>query len=210
MRGHLAASPTYATAYTGGSALLLTGRGPGEVALYNTRIKVPATTKPTLAFTSKTVTGALPYLKVTYSDGSTQVIQRTATSPGWQRMTGPLGAAGKTITRISAGFGSGTGTVRAVLGQLRLYDARAITAPRLISIRSVHPVISWTEPPSPSISYWNVYASTARCVRFLGPAYTTSYAVRQPMFIPPVRPTRFVIQPVSASGVTTDAGPLCG
>jgi hypothetical protein len=214
VQGNLAASPVYASAangdaYNGGSALLLTGRGSGEVALYNTRIKVPSGATPTLAFTSKTVTGPLPYVKVTYGDGTTQLVQRTATSPGWQQTTSPLSAAGKTITRISAGFSTGTGPVRTVLGQLRLYNARANTAPPLILIRSVHPVISWTQPPSPSIAYWNVYASTSRCVRFLGPAYTTSYAVRQPMFAPPVRPARFVIQPVSATGAQTDPGRPC-
>lgn len=215
VQGDLKASPVYATAangdaYNGGSALLLTGRGPGEVALYNTSIRVPAGTAPTLAFTSKTVTGALPYVKVTYSDGTTQTIQRTATRPGWQQTTGPLSAAaGQTITRISAGFSGGTGAVKTVLGQLRLYDAKANTAPPLIPITSIHPVISWNQPQTPAISYWNVYASTARCVRFLGPAFTTMYAVRQAMFTPPVRPARFVIQPVSASGAMTKVGPAC-
>ena len=214
MRGNLTASPVYATAanrdaYNGGSALLLTGRGPGEVALYSTRLRVPTGASPTLAFTSRTVSGTLPYIKVTYSDGTTQLVQRPAAGPGWQQTTSPLSAAGKTITRISAGFSGGPGPVRTVLGQLRIYNARPNTAPPLISIRSVHPVISWRQPPSPSISYWNVYASTSRCVRFLGPAFTTSYSGRQPMFTPPVRPARFVIQPVSASGASTDVGPLC-
>jgi hypothetical protein len=214
VHGDLSANPVYATAANGdadngGSALMLTGRGPGEVALYGTRIKVPAGAAPTLAFTSKSVTGALPYLKVTYSDGTTQLIQRVVAGPGWQQTTGPLSAAGKTITRISVGFSGGTGSTRTVLGQLRIYDAKANAAPPLIAVTSIHAVISWNQPRTPAISYWNVYAGTARCVRFLGPAFTTTFSVRQAMFTPPVRPARFVIQPVSASGAMTKVGSAC-
>jgi hypothetical protein len=144
---------------------------------------------------------------VTYGDGTVQKIQRTAGGSGWRQTIGVLRAAGKTITRISVGFGRGS--VHTVLGQLKIYDAAANTRPALIRITSLRPVINWAQPRSPAISYWNVYAQSANCARFLGPAFTTTYSIRQAMFTAPGHPGRFVIQPVSASGASTKVGPAC-
>jgi mannosyl-glycoprotein endo-beta-N-acetylglucosaminidase len=204
--GALTATPTYATtgdadAFNGGSALALTGRGAGQVALYDARIRVAARSRPALAFTSKTVTGALPYVRVTFSDGTSQAVQRTAPGRGWRQTTRLLRAAhGKTIVQISVGFADGNRPVRTVLGQLRLYDATRDTRPSPIYITSTGRTISWTSARRPAISYWNVYMRGRGCLRFLGPAFTTTYSVAQSMFAPGMRAKNFVIQPVSASG----------
>jgi hypothetical protein len=182
VRGDLTASPVYATAanghaYDGGSALLVTGRGAGQVALYDARIRVPASSSPMLAFTSKTVAGALPYVVVTYANGASQTVRRTLPGPGWQQTTSPLAAQGRTIVRISIGLAGAGGRISTVLGQLRLYDAAASLRPAPIQITSAGPVIGWTQPPSPAISYWNVYVHSLGCLRFLGPALTSTYYV---------------------------------
>jgi hypothetical protein len=203
--GDLTATPTYATAadadaFNGGSALALTGHGAGQVALYDTRIRIAAWSLPALAFTSKTVAGALPYVRVTFSDGTSQTVRRTVPGPGWQQTTGLLRAQGKTIVQISVGFASKNRPIDTVLGQLRLYDTTMNTRPSPIYVTSRGPTISWTRARRPAISYWNVYMRAGRCLRFLGPAFTTTYSVAQPMFTPGKRTTHFVIQPVSVSG----------
>jgi len=203
--GDLTATPTYATAgdpnaFNGGSALLLTGSGAGQVALYDTRIRIPARSLPALAFTSKTVKGALPYVRVTFSDGTSQTVQRTVPGRGWQQTTSLLRAQGKTIVAISVGFARGHKPADTVLGQLRLYNATANTRPSPIYVTSARSTISWKSARKPAISYWNVYMRAGRRLRFLGPAFTTTYSVPQSMFAPGRRTTRFVIQPVSATG----------
>jgi hypothetical protein len=209
--GDLVATPTYATeddadAFNGGSALALTGHGAGQVALYDTRIHIAAWSLPALAFTSKTVTGALPYVRVTFSDGTSQTVQRTVPGPGWQQTTSRLWAQGKTIVRISVGFAGWNRPVDTILGQLRLYDITMDTRPSPIYVTSTDPTISWTQACGPAISYWNVYMRAGRRLRFLGPAFTTTYSVAQSMFAPGKRTTHFVIQPVSASGLAAVLG----
>jgi hypothetical protein len=203
--GDLTATPTYATAndadaFNGGSALALTGHGAGQVALYDTRIRIAAGSLPVLAFTSRTVTGALPYVRVTFSDGTSQTVQRTVPGRGWQQTASLLRARGRTIVQISVGFAGRNRPVDTVLGQLRLYDATMDTRPSPIYVTSTGPDISWTPARRPAISYWNVYMQVGRCLRFLGPAFTTTYSVAQSMFAPGKRTTHFVIQPVSTSG----------
>jgi endo-beta-N-acetylglucosaminidase D len=205
-RGDLTAAPAYATrgdgdAFNGGSALALSGRGAGQVALYDARIRVAARSLPTLAFTSKTVTGALPYARVTFSDGTSQTVPRTAPGRGWRQTTRLLRAArGKTIVQISVGFAGGNRPVRTVLGQLRLYDASRDTRPSPIYVTSTRRTISWKPARKPAVSYWNVYLRARGCLRFLGPAFTTTYSVAQSMFAPGTYARNYVIQPVSASG----------
>ena len=214
LRGHLAATPDYATAsngaaFDGGSSLALTGHGAGEVALYETRIPVARSARPTLAFTSRMLRGARPYVRVTFSDGTSQVVRRTAAGPGWQQTTSPLQARGKTIARISVGFASAGQPVDTLLGQLRLYDAARNARPSAISVTSGGRTISWPRTRNPVISYWNVYQRSGGCLRFLGPAFTTTYSVAQPMFGPRKPAGQFTVQPVSASGSEAAAGPVC-
>lgn len=203
--GDLTATPAYATAadasaFNGGSALALTGHGAAQMALYDARIRIAAQERPALAFTSKTVTGALPYVRVTFSDGTSQTVQRTVPGRGWQETTRLLRAQGKTIVQISVGFAGGNRPVGTVLGQLRLYDPTRDTRPSPIYLTSTRRTISWAPVRRPAISYWNVYMRAGGCLRFLGPAFTTTYSVAQSMFAPGMRAQHFVIQPVSASG----------
>lgn len=209
--GNLTASIEYATirngdAYNGGSALRLTGHGAGLAGLYATRIPVAPGSDPVLSFTSKVLTSALPYVQVTYSDGTTETVRRPGPGTGWVQTAAPLNAQGKTITRISAGFPAGSGAINAYLGQLRIYDPSADATPRPISLRTYSPVLSWTPPALPAAAYWNVYANTGGCLRFLGPSFSTSYSVPQAMFDSSVSTTRYVIQPVSTAGLPATLG----
>jgi hypothetical protein len=54
-----------------------------------------------------------------------------------------------------------------------------------------------------------VYQQSGSCLRFLGPAFTTTYSVAQPMFGPRKPAPLFVVQPVSASGSEAAVGPVC-
>jgi hypothetical protein len=211
--GDLTATPTYATAanggaFNGGSALELTGHS-GEVELYKASIRVDSGSQPTLAFTSKTAMGTPPYVRVVFSDGTSEMVQTTATGPGWQETVVPLRARGKTITAISAGVAGRGAPVDSTLGQLRLFDSRTDTTPTPISITTASSLISWPAKSKEPASYWNVYSDTGGCLRFLGPAFTNRYDVTQPMFGSTQRPTRFVIQPVSATGAVAAIPPAC-
>ena len=212
--GGLNVAPVYATArdgdaFNGGSALKLTGSG-GEVKLYATNIPVSPLSRPVLAFTAKTVTGAPPYIRVFYSDGTSQRVPSAASGPGWQETTSPLQAQGKTITAIAVGADSSGGPVSSVLGQLRLYDAATDVRPTRIDVTSDSDVITWSSSQKVAISYWNVYADAGSCVRLLGPAFTNRYDLTQSMFALGPRPPRFIIQPVSTTGLPAVIPPICG
>lgn len=211
--GDLTTTPTYATAadggaFNGGSALSLSGHS-GEVELYNASIPVSSWSQPTLAFVSKTLTGAPPYVRVSYSDGTSDVVPATTPGPGWQQTISPLRAQGKTITAISVGVAGTGASVDSTLGELRIYDARTDVTPAPISITSANSVISWPSSQEVAPSYWNVYADTGGCLRFLGPAFTNHYDVTQPMFASGQATTRYVIQPVLATGSVAAIPPAC-
>ena len=212
--GNLAVTPIYATAadddaFNGGSALRLTGDS-GEVELYTASIPLGSSSQPTLSITSKTLTGALPYVRVGFSDGTSEVVQTTKAGPGWQQTTMPLYAQGKTVTSISVGVADTGASTTTILGQLRLYDARTPTTLEPIYVASDgDSLISWPSTPKVAASYWNVYAAAAGCLRFLGPAFTNQYDVGQPMFASGQGTTRFVIQPVSSIGSAAAIPPTC-
>jgi Glycosyl hydrolase family 85 len=210
--GSLRAAPVYAApgngdSFNGGSALRLSGSA-GQADLYATRIRVSASARPVLAFASKTERGAPPYVRVSYSDGTGDTVRTAAAGPRWQQTVSPLHAAGKTITAISVGERGG-GPVDTLLGQIRLYDARHDTTPTPITVRSAAPVITWPRAGQRAVAYWNVYLAAPRCLRFLGPAFTNRYAVRQPMFPSGQRTGRYLIQPVSVTGSAPQTGPQC-
>lgn len=210
--GGLTAAPSYAAAgsgdsFNGGSALRLGGSA-GEVELYETRIRVSASARPMVAFVSKTVKGAAPYLRISYSDGTAEIVQATTAGPGWRQTASPLKAQGKTITAISVGE-TGRDPVDTLLGQIRLYDANNDSMPTPIDVNSATPVITWPTAGEPAVTYWNVYLSTGSCLRFLGAAFTNRYAVTEAMFAPAQPADHYTIQPVSAAGSMPATGPVC-
>lgn len=211
VRGRLTATPVYAAtgsggSFNGGSALRLSG-GAGQVELYETRIPVRASARPRLAFVSKTLRGTPPYVRISYSNGASQTVQARGGS-GWRQTLTALRARGHTITAISVGE-RGRHAVDSLLGQIRLYDASHNTTPAPITVRSAAAVITWPTARKPAVAYWNVYLSTRRCLRFLGPAFTNRYAVTQAMFAPGQRADRYVIQPVSVTGSVAKTRPAC-
>ena len=112
VRGNLKAATAYAAkgsgdSFNGGSALRISGAA-GEVELFAAMIPVSAGARPVLAFESKAPKGPLPYVRISYSDGTSDVIAATTNRPGWTQTVGALEAEGKTITAISVGArGSG-------------------------------------------------------------------------------------------------------
>jgi mannosyl-glycoprotein endo-beta-N-acetylglucosaminidase len=185
IRGDLTAGTAYATAgtgdsFNGGSALRLSGRA-GEIELFEAKIPISGSARVMLSFASKTRSGAPPYIRISYEDGTSDTMQATTNGPGWTETVHPLSAQGKTITAISVGVrGPKNDRVTAALGQLRLYDADAGPEPTPITVDSTDPVIAWT--PAPDIASWNVYLSTPDCLHFLGPSFTNTYTVNQAMF----------------------------
>jgi mannosyl-glycoprotein endo-beta-N-acetylglucosaminidase len=210
--GGLTAALAYAAAgsgdsFNGGSAVSLSGSA-GTVELYETRIPVSASARPMLAFESKVPSGAPPFVRISYSDGSTETVQAAAAGPGWHQTVSPLAAQGKTITAISVGERGG-GPVDALLGQVRLYDAGTGTTPVPITVTSSASVITWPATGQPAAAYWNVYLVSRGCLRLLGPAVTNEYQVTEPMFAPGQRTGHYLIQPVSAAGSAPATGPVC-
>ena len=128
VRGNLKAATAYAAkgsgdSFNGGSALRISGAA-GEVELFAAMIPVSAGTRPVLAFESKAPKGPLPYVRISYSDGTSDVFAATTNRPGWTQTVGALEAEGKTITAISvAARGNGRDRMAALLGRLRVYDA---------------------------------------------------------------------------------------
>jgi mannosyl-glycoprotein endo-beta-N-acetylglucosaminidase len=195
-------------AYNGGSALRLSGSA-GEVELYQARIAVGVRARPMLAFVTKTDRGASPYVRISYSDGTSELVPATTSGRSWRQTVSPLEGRGRTITAISVGVRGSQDRVDALLGQIRLYDGTADAVPAPIPVSSTAPVITWSVAAKPPAVSWNVYRSTPDCLRFLGPAVTNSYDVTQAMFGPGSGANRYVIQPVSAAGSAPDVGPLC-
>jgi hypothetical protein len=212
--GNLTAASTYASpdnndAYNGGSALGFTGNGGGEFGLYATKIAIPNGANPVLSFVAKTKGGPAPYARVYFGDGTSQTVQATRSGSGWQEFGGRLHAPGKTIVKISVGFPNTNRPVNTMLGQLRLYDSSTDQKPSPIKVSSTASTISWRKPANPPIAYWNVYARRGRCLNFLGPAFTTSYDTKQPMYGPPQPAANYVIQPVSTNGSAATVGDVC-
>jgi hypothetical protein len=214
VRGNLEVATAYAAvgsrdSFNGGSALRLSG-APGEVELFAARVPVDAGTRPVLDFESKIRKGALPYVRISYADGTSDVLAATSRRRGWTRTVGALDAQGKTITAISVGArGNGRDRVATLLGQLRVYDANSDAAAVPITVDSTGPVITWPAGGEPDVAQWNVYVSTRSCLRFLGPAVTNHYRVAQGMFGVGSRRARYVVQPVSRAGSVPDVGSTC-
>jgi mannosyl-glycoprotein endo-beta-N-acetylglucosaminidase len=208
VRGRLTAAPTYAGAvFNGGSALRL-GGFPGEVQLYTADIPVGSDAKPVLAFESETRSGPAPYIRISYGDGTSDLVRATADGPRWKETTRPLAARGKTIVAISVGTrGPSRARVAAWIGQVRLYDARTDAAPEPVTVDATGPVITW--PSGKAVASWNVYESTPTCLRFLGPAVTNHYDLVHAMFPASPGGHRFVVQPVAETGSVTAVGPPC-
>jgi hypothetical protein len=211
--GDIKAAPVYGNerngdAFNGGSALSFIGH-PGEVALYQAHAPVPAGSKLTVAFETKTSSGPLPEIQLNFNDGTTRTIKSSGGGSGWNRTVGVVeGADGKTIVRVSVRF-VGSGPVHSVLGELQLYDASTDTQPLPIHITATDASISWTQPTKPPIAYWNVYSNAGSCLNFLGPAFTTTYDVSARMFRA-VKPTpHFVVQPVATNGQAAKIGTIC-
>jgi hypothetical protein len=211
--GDLEAATTFASvgagdSFDGGSTLRLSGTA-GEVELFTAMVPVGVGTRPVLDFESKTRNGPLPYVRVSYSDGTSDVIAATATRSGWTRTNGALEAQGKTITAISVGArGSPRDRVATLLGRLRVYDANVDSVPAPVTVDASGPVITWSAGGQ-AVDRWNVYLSSGGCLRFLGPAVTNQYRVTQGMFGAGPRHGRYVIQPVSATGSAPDVGSIC-
>lgn len=212
VRGDLTTNIAYAPAgsgdaFDGGSALRLSG-STGEVRLYEARIPVGVRARPMVSFASKTRGGEPPYVRISYGDGTSDTALATTDGPGWTQTVRPLRAQGRTITAISVGVrGADDVPVAALLGQLRIYDARRDSEPEPITVRSTDPVIEWTA--APDVASWNVYRATTACLHFLGPSYTNTYAVDQAMFPSGARSGRYVIQPVSTAGSVAAVGAVC-
>jgi hypothetical protein len=200
------ASPGRGDSFNGGSALRLSG-GSGQVELYETRIPVRASARPRLAFVSRTLSGPPPYVRISYSDGASQTVQARG-GPGWRQTVTALRTWGKTITAISVGE-TGRRAVDSLLGQIRLFSASNNPTPAAITVHSAAAVIRWPVARKPAAAYWNVYLSTRRCLRFLGPAFTNQYAATEAMFSPGQRAYRYVIQPVSITGSVAKTRPAC-
>jgi hypothetical protein len=212
VRGDLMATTAYASvgtgdSFNGGSALRLSGRA-GEVKLYEAKIPISARARAMLSFASRTRRGAPPYVRISYDDGTSDMMLATTNGPGWTQTVHPLSAQGKTITAISVGVrGPKNDRVATVLGQLRLYDAHADAQPMPITVDSTDPVIAWAG--APDVASWNVYLSTPDCLDFLGPSLTNTYTVSQAMFEGEPRSDRYVLQPISNAGSVAAIGAVC-
>jgi hypothetical protein len=215
--GNLEAATAYAAegsgdSFNGGSALRLSGAA-GEVELFTAMVPVGVGMRPVVDFESKTRRGPLPYVRIGYSDGTSDVVAATTKSAGWTRTVGALQAQGKTITAISVGTrGNGRDRVATLFGRLRVYDADAADAdpvPAPVTVDASGPVISWPTGGEQAVAMWNVYVLTGGCLRFLGPAVTNQYRVTQGMFGAGGQRAQYVIQPVSVSGSTADVGSIC-
>jgi hypothetical protein len=194
-------------AWDGDSALRLAGTIPAggieEWALWTAAAPL---TDPVLRVRYRG-SGPVPYARLTFSDGTSRVVHALGTEAnGW--VTSSLAvsdAAGKTLARIGIGVensGDAAAPIALVLGELALADAGQLAAPALVSLPP-SPLLSWaTDPSHAKANIWALDAARS-CLRYLGPAFTSSYEVGSPLFPTNVPPQTggYRVQPVSNAGV---------
>lgn len=217
---------SYDDAWDGGSALqvaasLAPGED-GEIALWDTRLQLPANPGLTLTTRLQGGSGLAPYLRLTFSDGTSTRLAGPQAEATWTTTSGPIQAstvqagtvpqgAGRTVARIAVGL-TNPGRARAqaavLFGELKVVDLEQTTPPALIE-PTVDPQgnLAWNDATADTW-YYNVYLQLAgsSCASFLGRTLLPRYDLASPLFPSTATASGYLVQPVNRSGLASPLG----
>jgi endo-beta-N-acetylglucosaminidase D len=205
--GNVDASISYEDAYDGGSALAFRGTLPGkqqvEFPLFLTQTQLEQNTQ--VRVTYKIGQNSLaPYLKLTFSDGSSYTVSGEK-GTGWVRTMGKPGTA-KQMVRMSLGFSNSGGTdatVHALIGEIAVYTPIIMPPPALISLVRSGDMLTWTAPDFWPIWYYNVVCKKGASLALVGRAFLPQYDLSAALF-PKITGDTYIVQPVTTSGNHSD------
>lgn len=197
---------SYTMAYDGGSALSFQGvLNPGErveYALYLVQARLGQNTR--VAFSYNIGQGrVLPYVKLEFVDGASVSIPGIA-GLGWSKIEQNLGpaVANKVLIRITLGWVNETDiadSFSAALGELRLAPPPSFPPPGLQTPKLTGNLLTWAEPPSTPIWYYNVFHASETALSLAGRAFTTAYDLSAALFPTPSGGS-YLVQPVTTAG----------
>ena len=137
--------------------------------------------------------------------GSVAALCRPTTGRGRRRL------APGTLTRIGVGFDvTADQQVDAVIGELGVVDLASYQRPKQITPPPPSAgTLSWRDRAAATTQHYNVWAVPPResCVQFAGRSMLPIYDLGHPLFAVADDAQRFVVQPVSTSGLASRLSP---
>ena len=219
----LTADIDYDDAYDGGSSLRVSGtatEGSQRLYLYEADASLPQQPAFTLRYqlAGGAAGGGAPHV-VVWIDGHGPIDLQPATSSSngnwtYTRAQLPASVAPGKLTRIGVGFDvTADEQVDALIGELGVVDLASYKRPKQITPPSPSAgTLSWRDPAAATTQYYNVWAVAPgeSCVRFAGRSMLPIYDLGHPLFAVPDDARRFIVQPVSTSGLASRLSPsLC-
>ena len=217
--GTLGASVDYDDdAYDGGSSLRISGTATTDshrLYLYEANAPLPRRAAFTLTYRQPPAGGAAapaPHV-VVWVDGKGPIDLEpasTSTGPRWTSTQAhlPAGVASGTLTRVGVGFDvSESKPVDTLIGELGVVDLASHQPPAQIAPKASAGKLTWHDPSAATTQYYNVWAVRGSCVALVGRTTLRLYDLHHPLFAIPAKGRRFVVQPVSTSGLASHLSP---
>jgi hypothetical protein len=217
--GALRAGIDYDDAYDGGSSLRVSGTATADARrlyLFEAGAPLPRRQAFTLRFRRAGGAGAPAPHVVVWVGGQGPIDLEPATrtrDEGWTftRARLPPSVAPGTLTRIGVGFDvTADRRVDALIGELGVVDLASYERPAQIGPRPTSGgTLRWHDPSASTTRHYNVWAVVPRksCVELVGRSASPRYDLGQPLFAIPKDARRFVVQPVSTSGLASRLSP---
>jgi endo-beta-N-acetylglucosaminidase D len=213
----LVADIDYDEAYDGGSALRVSGTAtPGAQRIYLYEADAPLPQQPGFTLRYQLPAGAAAPHVVVWIDGQGPIDLQPATSRSdgtwtYARAQLPASVAPGKLTRIGVGFDvSADQQIDVLIGELGVVDLASYTPPEQITPPPPSAgTLSWRDTAAPTTQYYNVWAVPPgeSCVQFAGRSMLPIYDLDHPLFAIPGNAQRFIVQPVSTSGLASPLSP---
>jgi endo-beta-N-acetylglucosaminidase D len=217
----LGASVDYDDApYDGGSSLHVSGTATADsrrLYLYEANAQLPQQAAFTLRYRQLPAGGSAapaPHVVVWVNGNGPIDLQPASTSTpgdGWTftKAQLPAGVGPGMLTRIGVGFDvSESQPVDTVIGELGVVDLASYQPPARINPKASASKLTWADPSASTTQYYNVWAVRGgSCAALVGRTTLRVYDLHHPLFAIPAGTARFVVQPVSTSGLASKLSP---
>jgi mannosyl-glycoprotein endo-beta-N-acetylglucosaminidase len=216
--GTLDAEIDYGDAYDGGSSLRVSGTAtPGSQRLYLFEGNAPLPPRPAFTLRYRQAAAAAPAPRVVvWIDGQGPIDLEPASTTGDGKWTStkaqlPASPGSGTLTRIGVGFeATQDQQVNTLVGELGVIDLDSNEPPAQITPPPPSMgKLTWDDPSPSTTQYYNVWSIVRgeSCAALAGRTMLPLYDLGHPLFAIPDEAARFVVQPVSTSGLAAELSP---